>query len=270
MKYTPRQFINKVFGRVERLFTAPRLRIFKTAYVNFRSLPFSQAIHFPIYVYGKLKIYSLNGSMEIKGPIKRGMIKIGYPKHGAILEARRTYIRNQGRVVFNGIANIVNGVSLNIIGGELNLGKDMMFGEKVRIVCSHYIEIGEGARIAHESQIIDTNFHYILNIENGETTYPKGKIKIGKWSWVGNRTTIQKGTVLPDYTIVASNSLLNKDYSDVPPCSLLAGMPAKFIKTGLRRVFNIKNERMLHAFFEKNGYDVKYRYLGDDIDEFCQ
>lgn len=270
MKYTPRQFINKVFGRVERLFTAPRLRIFKTIYVNFRSLPFSQAIHFPIYVYGKLRIYSLNGSMEIKGPIRRGMIKIGMPRYGSVVDVERTYINNKGRVVFNGEAIFCNGVTINVIGGELMLGDKAFFAEKARIVCSHYIEIGEGTRIAHECQIIDTNFHYILNVENGITTYPKGKIKIGKWSWVANRTTIQKGTVLPDYTIVGSNSLLNKDYSDVPPCSLLAGMPAKFIKTGLRRVFNIKNERMLHAFFEKNGYDVKYRYLGDDIDEFCQ
>lgn len=245
MKYSPKQFVNKVFGRIERLLTAPRLRVFKTIYVNLRSLPLTQAIRLPIYVYGNVKIYSLKGSMQIKGPIKRGMIKMGYPDYGAVIEARALCLRNYGKIVFNGPTQIVNGVALNIVGGLLNLGENIMFGEKVRIVCSKYIEIGEGTRIAHESQIIDTNFHYIIDITKGVTTYPRGGIVIGKWSWVGNRTTIQKGTILPDYTIVGSNSLLNKNYSDVPHFSLLAGMPAKLIKTGLRRVFNIESEKML-------------------------
>lgn len=270
MKYTAILFINKVFGRIERLLTAPKLRFFSTIYVNFRSLPLTQAIHLPIYVYGKVKIYSLNGTMEIKGPLKRGMIRIGHPEHGAVIEGRSVFLRNSGKIVFNGPAQIVNGVALNVVGGLLNLGKNIMFGERVRVVCSKYIEIGEGTRIAHESQLIDTNFHYIMDITKGVTTYPKGEIVIGKWSWVGNRSTIQKGTVLPDYTIVGSNSLLNKNYSDVPSFSLLGGMPAKLIKTGLRRVFNVESEKMLNSWFLENGQYAKYKYIGNDIDTFCQ
>lgn len=117
---------------------------------------------------------------------------------------------------------------------------------------------------------MDTNFHYIINTDNGITTYPKEKIMIGKWSWVGNHTTIQKGTILPDYTIVGSNSLLNKDYSQVPSYSLMGGAPAKFIKTGLRRVFNVKSEKMLNDWFEKNSMSEKYKYIGDDVNVFCQ
>lgn len=269
-KYTLRQIINNVLGRIENLFSAPRLRILKTLYVNFRSLPFSQAVQLPIYIYGKVKIYSLSGSIEIKAPIKRGMIKIGNPIHGAVIDTRWGYIRNYGTIVFEGKATICNGLALNIVGGKLIFEDSSLLGEKVRIVCSNYVKIGEGARIAHESQIIDTNFHYMLDTTRGTTRYPKGKIEIGKWCWVANRTTIQKGTILPDYTIVASNSLLNKDYSDIPECSVIGGMPAKLIKTGLRRVFNIKSEAMLNAWFEANGHDAKYTYDGDDTDAFCQ
>lgn len=77
-------------------FITPKLRIFKIIYVNFRSLPFSQAIHLPIYVYGKVRIYCLNGSMEIKGPVKRGIIKIGMPTFGLNIDYVRTYLLMQG------------------------------------------------------------------------------------------------------------------------------------------------------------------------------
>ena len=44
--------------------------------------------------------------------------------------------------------------------------------------------------------------------------------------------TILKGTILSDHTIVASQSLLNKDYSEYNYC-LLAGQPAKLKKQGV-------------------------------------
>lgn len=37
------------------------LNILKTIYVNFKTQPLSKAIKLPIFVYGKLEIYSLRG-----------------------------------------------------------------------------------------------------------------------------------------------------------------------------------------------------------------
>lgn len=271
MKYSLKQFVNKVFGRIEHLLTAPRLRVLKTIYVNYRSLPFTQAIHLPIYVYGKVKIHSLKGTMEIKGPIKKGMIKIGMPTFGPVIDYFGSFLLNDGKIIFEGEVIICNNCTISVYNGAtLVLKNKAYFAEKVRVVCSNYIEIGEGTRIIHESQLMDTNFHYIIDLTKDIATYPKGEIVIGKWSWISNRTTIQKGTILPDYTIVGSNSLLNKNYSDIPPFSLLGGMPAKLIKTGLRRVFNIESEKMLNNWFLENGEDAKYKYIGKDIDAFCQ
>ena len=55
-----------------------RLNITKTIYINFKTQRFSQAIKFPIFVYGPLKIVSLKGDMIFKTSIKTGMVKIGY------------------------------------------------------------------------------------------------------------------------------------------------------------------------------------------------
>ena len=68
---------NSFWGRIENFASTPKLNIVKTIYVNLRLLPFKQAIHLPIYIYGKVKLACLNGSAEIKAPIKKGMITLG-------------------------------------------------------------------------------------------------------------------------------------------------------------------------------------------------
>lgn len=73
--------------------------------------------------------------------------------------------------------------------------------------------------------------------------YPISKpISIGNFSWIGNRTTIGPGSILPDYTIVASNSLVNKDFSILNPYSTIGGIPAKFIREGWTRVWDTERE----------------------------
>ena len=66
---------------------------------------------------------------------------------------------------------------------------------------------------------------------------------------------MQKNTLLPNRTTVASNSLVNKTY-DIPEASIIAGQPAKLVKTGIYRdmkdnkiklskVFNVAIEEIL-------------------------
>lgn len=63
------------------------------------------------------------------------------------------------------------------------------------------------------------------NIKTGKVDPISKDVFIGECCWIGNRTNIMKGTVLPDNTIVSSNSLLNKDYtSTVPSYSIIGGM----------------------------------------------
>ena len=50
----------------------------KILIVNFRFLPFKQAIHLPIDVYGKLRILSYKGDIRIEtNALRPGMIKLG-------------------------------------------------------------------------------------------------------------------------------------------------------------------------------------------------
>ena len=55
--------------------------------------------------------------------------------------------------------------------------------------------------------------------------------------WIASQCLILQGTRVPAYSIVAARRLLNKYYG-IPAYSLLAGIPAKLVKTGVWRDIN--------------------------------
>lgn len=62
----------------------------------------------------------------------------------------------------------------------------------------------------------------------------------------------KKGTKTPDYLIVASaNALLTKDYTSLPPYSVIGGSPAKLLKSGVRRIYNSNMEQKINQFLKK-------------------
>lgn len=207
-------------------------------YFNFRKLPFKQAIKLPFDFYHKVRFENTQGNIIIKnGNIHRAMIKIGgrgsemFPHLPAIIDIK-------GTLVFNGTTEIGNGCLLRVENnGKLTFGNRVRIGANSKIICEDKITFGNEIDISWESQVFDTNFHYTKDI-NSENIFPKtAPIVIGSYNWFGNRVNIMKGTITPNNTIAASNSLLNKDYTYIPAYSVLAGTPAKLVKSGIKRMF---------------------------------
>ena len=69
--------------------------------------------------------------------------------------------------------------------------------------------------------------------------------------------------------VASANALLTKDYSELPPYSVVGGCPAKLLKTGIRRIYNEENESFLKDFFTYQNMDY-YDLSNDDIDSFCK
>ena len=56
------------------------------------------------------------------------------------------------------------------------------------------------------------------------------QIKVGKGSWLGFGTTMLKGSILPQYSVLGAKSLLTKEF--ITPFSIYAGNPAQAKKKG--------------------------------------
>jgi len=233
--------------------------LFKTIYVNFTFLPFKQAIRFPVLVYGKVKIYAHSGKMVIEDPVRSGMIHLGMNTDKFSASRGGALINISGKLIFKGTAQFSVDYVLNIFG-ECTIGKYSTIGNGVKICCWNKISIGKSSRITNESQVFDTNFHYVRNIETGRVDRRDGEIVIGDYCWIGNRTTIAKGARLPDYSLVAGNSLVNKDFieSNVK-YPFLAGQPAKIVSSMRVRIFDALEEEKIDHFFKNHPEALYYQ-----------
>lgn len=229
--------------------------IIKTITFNFKLLPLKDAIKMPIFLYGKVCLRNLDGSVEIRGRKYPGMIKIGANDWYVATHVPQCIWTVNGKIIFNGPVRFLQGSYVLVShNATLEIGsKGAIIGADLKIMCFDHIKLGDNVRIPWNIQIIDTSFHYLENTDpTKDIKKLTAPIIIGDRVWIGNNTTISKGTVLPDDTIVASNSLVNKDFSSLNPYSFIAGSPAKFKAEGIRRVWDNAQQKQLDKQF---GYD---------------
>lgn len=229
-----------------------RCNISKTLYINFLKLPFSQAIRLPIYIYGKTEFRSLNGDIVIQGDVRSGMIKVGKNDYYVKTSVPLTVWVINGVLKFNGSCKFMNGGYLCISKrGHLELGNDVLIGSDYKIMCFDSIRIGDLVQATYNIQIYDTSYHYVED-EYGVVKKLTKPIFIGDRVWIGNSSIVSRGSKIPDNTIVANGSLVNKDFSFVDGKCLIAGCPACVKKEGIHRIFDLEKERYYDAKF---GYD---------------
>ena len=152
--------------------------------------------------------------------------------------SKKTLLKLDGNFVLEDDIHFANGILIRLEkDAVLEVQTNVKISNEVKIVCYNNILIKKNTRIAWETQLIDTTFHFIKDINTNQINELNGRIKVGSNNWIGNRSSIMKGTILPDYCIVASGSTVNKDFSN-NTYSILAGSPAKLIKEGVYRVLD--------------------------------
>ena len=243
-----------------------KVNILKTIYYNFRLFPFHIAKKLPLYIHHGVKTYKM-GAICIEGEIKRRMISIG----SFDLKAQGvTKILNHGKIIFRGPvtfggSTIIENKGIIIFDGETVVGEGTTFLVRKKLVMGKYTRIGFNCLFT------DSDYHYMINIQTGEIKPNNKEIIIGKCNWIASCTTMKKGACTPDYTIVASNSLLSKDYrKDLPPYSIIGGTPARLITSGYRRIYNMTIEKSLDNYFMDNNTEPFVVDLAEtDMEAFC-
>ncbi|WP_308757198.1 acyltransferase [uncultured Bacteroides sp.] len=241
-------------GALENLFASNWFNPFGTLYLNLRSFPLMQAFKMPVFVYGRPHFYSLSGKMIVKGKVTPGMIRFNQTKPAAPSHmGLQSEINNRGTICFHGKGFIGTGNKIFVgFNKILSLGNLFKITDMCNISCYSGISIGAQSWVVHRCQILDSNFHFIANFSQKTIPQYSMPITIGKGCWICNSTTVTGGAVIPDYTIVASNSLVNKNFSNLPANSLIGGIPAAFIKNGICRVDNKNKIKKIFDFYKQN------------------
>lgn len=102
------------------------------------------------------------------------------------------------------------------------------------------ILIGEDCMFATDVWIRNSDEHLIFDLDSLETINPAGEVIIYPHTWICQDALILKGTKIGTGSIVGAKSLVNKD---VPNFSLVAGNPAKVLKSNVS--------------WERNGYEIQ-------------
>ena len=266
-----REYIKRILRHIYHFFRLLWLVNWRaTIRLNFRKLPFSTACKLPILVYGKLKIYDLSGRIIIRGPVCRGLVKVGRnvdSHYSTCLPGQWTISHD---LIFNGHIMISGGVTIETYKGPLELGRCCVIGSGTMLKSQYGIIIGDFTRIAYGCVIMDTNMHFIKDIETGRIGRVTGPIVIGQRCWLNPGTVASKNAVVPDYTITGRNSLVNKDYSEqYTSHAFIAGAPAKPVSYHVQRIFSNQMEGDLRRYFEENGTRIVFQGVkGEEEDPY--
>jgi acetyltransferase-like isoleucine patch superfamily enzyme len=225
-------------------------------------------------VYGSVSYIRLAGAVRFEEcKVKRGMVKLGRHRDDyENAQKAKIHLSKDATIIFKGLCSIANGYVLRITdNGVIEFGNKVWLGENVAIDCTNSIIIEEGAGITHGCFLSDSNHHFIIDAENNIRKL-NGVIRIGKYNWIGNNTTILKGTVTSDYTITSQRSILLKNYVSLYETSeplTLAGSPAKVTSRGARRVFRGDYEQDIISFFKSNPQSTCFKW-DKPFDDFRQ
>jgi acetyltransferase-like isoleucine patch superfamily enzyme len=250
-----------MFGKILRFTKSLRnVNLLKTILFNFKLLPFRQAIYLPIFLYGRVSLNKTSGSVSV-ALLHPGIVKIGLTNSQNFGRdtSQKTKLNVSGSLTFGRGVLISNGTQIYVKkGATLTLGDDVHIGPLSKICCENSIRIGDTVRISWEAQIFDTDFHYM--IDNNNMVRRRGApVVIGNHVWIGNRATINKRSHISDWQIVASNSLVNKDFSQHEQ-GILVGSPATWIPSTKRRIFSRDKEFIIDDYFSRNTNAMEYNY----------
>ncbi len=109
-------------------------------------------------------------------------------------------------------------------GKNITIGKNVFINSGCHFQDQGGIEIGDGCLIGHN--VVLATINHDLYPENNRINH-YAPIKLGKSVWVGSNATILSGVTVGDWAVIAAGAVVTRD---VPPLTVVGGVPAKVIK----------------------------------------
>lgn len=194
------------------------------------------------------------GVQVIRGQIKGLFFK---EKHGLVFIGKRVKIKHASHIRTQGGLTIGDDCQINALSkGGIEFGNNVSLGSGTIIECTGVIrEVGDSLKIGNHVGFAQNCFLEVrgkitigddcifatgvsMAAENhnfSDVNKPirqqgatKKGITIGRDCWIGTKVVILDGVTVGDGCVIAAGAVVNKD---VPPYSVVGGVPAKVLKS---------------------------------------
>lgn len=133
-----------------------------------------------------------------------------------------------GVLCFDGTAHIGKGIKIHVASNaKLQLGDNFAVSASTQINCYKSIRFGRDIQFSWDCLVMDSDTHHIYN-ETGEKINEDQEIVFGNKIWIGCRSTILKGSIVPDGCVIGAGSLVSGHCFEEN--TIIAGIPAKSLK----------------------------------------
>jgi len=113
---------------------------------------------------------------------------------------------------------------------RITLGDGVTLGSRVTIMGQGGVEIGESTMIGPGVTILSINHDY-TQPKDARVSTRKRPVSIGREAWIAGGAIILPGVKIGDFSVVAAGAVVTRD---VPPNTIVAGVPAKLIRERFR------------------------------------
>ena len=155
-----------------------------------------------------------------------GALRVGLASFGMTSSDDTSVIRVRpgARLVCDGVVSLQRGVRVVVDAGVLTIGHGTNVNGLTKILCGESVTIGRDCTLSWDVQVLDNDFHAIT--VDGVSQPMTAPVVIGDRVWVGTGAIVLKGVTIGDGAIVAAGAVVTRD---VPPGSIVAGVPAKVV-----------------------------------------
>lgn len=110
-------------------------------------------------------------------------------------------------------------------GKNITIGKNVFINSGCHFQDQGGIVIGDNTLIGHNVVLATIN-HDLNPLNNRKNHY--APINIASNVWIGSNATVLSGVTIGEWAVIAAGAVVTKD---VPPYTVVGGVPAKVIKT---------------------------------------
>jgi maltose O-acetyltransferase len=142
----------------------------------------------------------------------------------------RPAVTNLGRMEIGDRVQLVSTIAtMELVSGEggfLEIGERTLINFGCSLVATEHVRIGAHCHIGPYTMMLDNDYHRIEPERRLERP-PSNPIILGDNVWIGARVIIMSGVTVGQDSCVGAGSVVT---SDVAPRTLVAGVPARFIR----------------------------------------